>query len=299
MCSHATVTDSDLLSLIGTYDWDLYFYLHGCSTHQNLMSCSRILNSIKGFKLKQLQWSNITLTSDQMETEDPTTAEAPVKEGMGIAAAPENYQPTTPRYVKANEDSEDGQDTDQEEDIKAPYLAPKLTQVPKPLKDEPRVQASSKERNPPAENSQDSSGKESIPELINLREGEEMLPPSQPKRANRSTTLKLHEKVADTSEKVPAFFFPPLKDHIKTLPVAAPEICPEEVPEEQIIYIDDDADPSPLCLLERQVDSLLMPPQLDTTPMAQKAPQSPGRDHQPERRRCSPGTARKKTLQGR
>ena len=61
MCSHATVTDSDLLSLIGTYDWDLYFYLLGCSTHQNLMSCSRILNSIKGFKLNQLQWSNITL----------------------------------------------------------------------------------------------------------------------------------------------------------------------------------------------------------------------------------------------
>ena len=61
MCSHATVTDSDLLSLIGTYDWDLYFYLLGRSTHQNLMSCSRILNSIKGFKLNQLQWSNITL----------------------------------------------------------------------------------------------------------------------------------------------------------------------------------------------------------------------------------------------
>ena len=49
-----------MLSLIGTYDWDLYFYLLGCSTHQNLMSCFRILNSIKGFKLKQLQWSNIT-----------------------------------------------------------------------------------------------------------------------------------------------------------------------------------------------------------------------------------------------
>ena len=68
-----------------------------------------------------------------METEDPTTAEAPVKEGMGIVAAPENYQPATPRYVKADEDSEDGQDTDQEEDIEAPYLAPKLTPVPKTL----------------------------------------------------------------------------------------------------------------------------------------------------------------------
>ena len=53
-----------MLSLTGTYDWDLYFYLLGCSTHQNLMSCSRILNSIKGFKLKQLQWSNITITAE-------------------------------------------------------------------------------------------------------------------------------------------------------------------------------------------------------------------------------------------
>ena len=36
-------------------------------------------------------------TPDQMETEDPTTAETPVKKGMGIAAAPGNYQPATPR----------------------------------------------------------------------------------------------------------------------------------------------------------------------------------------------------------
>ena len=102
------------------------------------------------------------------------------------------------------------------------------------------VQAPSKEKNPPAEDSQDSSGEESMPELINLREGEEMPPPSQPKRANCPTTLELHGKKVVTSEKQPAFSFPPLKDHIKTLPAAAPEICPGEVPEEQIIYIDDD-----------------------------------------------------------
>ena len=130
-----------------------------------------------------------------------------------------------------------------------------------------------------------------------------MPPPSQPKRANHPITLELHEKIAVTSEKLPAFSFPPLKDHIKTPPVTAPELCSEEVPEEQIIYIDDDVDPSPLCLLERQVDHLLMPPPSDTTPMAQKAPKSPGRDHQlsrmPKRRRGSPGTTRKKTLQER
>ena len=232
----------------------------------------------------------LELTSDQMETEDLATA---VKEGMGIAAAPENYQPATPRYIRADEDSEDSQDTDEEGNIEAPYLAPKLTPVPKPLKAESIVQAPLKEKNPPAEDSQDSSGEESIPELIDFREGEEIPPPSQPKRANCPTTLG----------KLPAFSFPPLQDHTKTLLTAAPETCPEEVPEEQIIYIDDDTDPAPLQLLERQVDSLLMPPPSDTTPMAQKAPKSPGRDHQlprmPERRRHSPSATRMKTLQER
>ena len=226
--------------------------------------------------------NQLEVTPDEMETEDPATAEAPVKKGMGIAAGPGNYQPAPPRYIRADGDSEDGQDTDEEGDIEAPYLAPKQTPVPKPSQDEQTAQAPSKDKNPPAEDLQDSSGEESIPELIDLREG---------------------KKIAVTSEKLPAFSFPALKDHIKTLPAAAPEICPEEVPEEQIIYIDDDADPEPLQLLERQVDCLLMPPPSDTTPMAQKAPKSPSRDHQlprmPERIRHSPGATGKKTLQER
>ena len=243
------------------------------------------------------------VTPDQMEIEDPATAEAPEKKGMGIAEGPKNYQPAPPRYVRADEDSENGQDTDEEGDIEAPYLAPKQTPVSKPSQDEQTAQAPSKGKSPPAEDLQESSGEESIPELINLREGEEVPPPSLSKRANHPTTLGWHEKIVVTSEKLPAFVFPPLKDHIKTLPAAAPEIYPEEVPEEQIIYIDDDVDPSPLCLLKRQVDNLLMPPPSDTTPMAQKAPKSPSRDHQParmpERRRCSPGATGKKTPQER
>ena len=42
-----------------------------------------------------------------METENLAPAEAPVKEGMEIAAAPENNQPATPRYVRADDDSEE------------------------------------------------------------------------------------------------------------------------------------------------------------------------------------------------
>ena len=75
------------------------------------------------------------------------------------------------------------------------------------------------------------------------------------------------------------------------------------MPEEQIIYIDDDTDPSPISLLKRQVDRLLMPPPTDTTPIVQRGPMPPRRDQQPpkvlERRRRPPGTAGKKMLQER
>ena len=153
--------------------------------------------------------NQLEVTPNQMETEDPATAEAPVKKGMGIAVGPGNYQPAPPRYVRADEDSEDGQDTDEEEDIEALYLAPKQTSVPKSSQDEQTAQAPLKGKNPPAEDSQESSGEESIPELINLREGDEVPPPSLSKKADHPTTLGLHEKIVVTSEKVPAFSFPP------------------------------------------------------------------------------------------
>ena len=122
------------------------------------------------------------VTPDQMEIEDPATAEAPVKKGMGIAVGPGEYQPTPPRYVRANEDSQDDKDTDGDEDIEAPYLAPKQTPVPKPSQDEQTAQAPSKGKKTPAESLHKSSGEESIPELIDLREGEEVPPPSLSKR---------------------------------------------------------------------------------------------------------------------
>ena len=78
--------------------------------------------------------------------------------------------------------------------------------------------------------------------------------------------------MATTSEKLPAFSSPPSPGAHQILLAAAPEICPEEVPEGQIIYIDDDVDPAPLQLLESQVDSLIMPPTPDMTPMAQRLP---------------------------
>ena len=72
------------------------------------------------------------MTFKQMETKEPTMMEIPAKKGMGIAVGPGDYQPAPPKYVRADEDSTDGQDPDEDEDIKAPYLAPKQSPIPKP-----------------------------------------------------------------------------------------------------------------------------------------------------------------------
>ena len=45
-------------------------------------------------------------------------------------------------------------------------------------------------------------------------------------------------------------------------------VAKEEVPEESVIYIDDDLEPSPLAKMEVQVDKLKMPPPVDNTLIA-------------------------------
>ena len=243
------------------------------------------------------------VTPSQMETEELATVEAPAKKGMGIAVGPGEYQPAPPRYMRADEDSEDDKDIDEDEDIEAPYLAPKQNPTPKIPQDEQTAPTLLKGKFASAKDSKVLSGDESIPELIDLREEEEVPPPSPPKKANHPTTLGLHEKIAVTTEKPPVFPLPPPKENAETLLVAAPGVHTEEVPKEQIIYIDDDMDPSPLSLLERQVDYLLMAPPTGPALITQKAPMSPKRGHQllkvPEKRRCSPGITGKKTLQER
>ena len=133
---------------------------------------------------------------------------------------------------------------------------------------------------------------ESIPELIDLREEGEKpsLFPSQ--KAKHPTMLKL-----------PAPYSSPPEGPKRDVQDAITGVCQEKILEEQIIYIDDDMDPSPLQLLERQVDSLLMLPPADSAPMAWKTYRSLGRGLQlsrmPEDEEQSPGTIKKRTLQER
>ena len=225
---------------------------------------------------------------EQMETEEQDTIEAPIKRGMGIKVAPEKYQSASPRYIKAGEnsgDEEDGQD--EEEDLEAPYLAPKPALFSGLVQSEESVRMPAAGDKAPAENLSDP---ESIPELIDLREEGEKLSPFPSQKAQRPTTLKL-----------PAPVFPPLEGQKGNDQEVVIGICQEKVPEEQIIYIDDDRDPSLLQLLEKQVDSLLMPPPADCVPKARKTPRSLGQGFQlskmSDNEEQFPGAVKKRMLQ--
>ena len=223
-------------------------------------------------------------TLEWMEAAGQDTTEALVKRGMGISAAPKKYQPAPPRYIRAGENSEDKEDgQDEEEDLEAPYLAPKTALSSGLAQSEESAQMPAAGDQTPAKDLSDSDLSEPMPELIDLREeGEEPFPfPSQ--KAQHPTMLKL-----------PVLYSSPPEGQKGNDQEAATGVCQEKVPEEQIIYIDDDRDPSPLQLLKRQVDSLLMLPPADSAPKARKTYRSLGRGLQlsrmPEDEERSPGT---------
>ena len=121
-----------------------------------------------------------------MEAKGPDTAGTPAREGMGINAAPDNYQPVFPRYVRADEDSED-----EGVDIEAPYLTPGLA-LPLNLSQNEKVKRiPAKDGQTPIGNPPESSGDKSMPELIDLKDRENTTTPPPPKRVQRPETLKL------------------------------------------------------------------------------------------------------------
>ena len=63
--------------------------------------------------------------------------------------------------------------------------------------------------------------------------------------------------------------------------VTVPLVSVEQVPEEEIIHIDDDRDPSPLQCMQQQIDHLLMPPPMATAPHVQQTPILPQHSRQP------------------
>ena len=146
----------------------------------------------------------------------------------------------------------------------AHYLAPKSALSSGPAQSEELAQIPATGDQTPAKDLSDLS--ESIPELIDLREEGEKPSPFPSQKAQCPTMLKL-----------PILYSSPPEGQKGNDQEATIGVCQEKVSEEQIIYIDDDRDPSPLQLLERQVDSLLMLPPSGSAPKARKTYQSPGR----------------------
>ena len=221
-------------------------------------------------------------TLEQVEAEEEgnlPVEEATSKLRMGLHVGPTRYQPASPKYIRAEEE--------EDEDVEAPYLAPRDITKAKNYPEDDLLSISSG----------------SLPDLIDLEEEE---PPCQPPTSARSgntirpATLALNKVTAaiPTEELTP----PPLspeKPEGKYTPKATQErpVAKEDIPEESIIHIDDDSEPSPLAKMEAQVDRLLMPPPVDNTLIAagtllalsQGPPEYTGADspqhHSPEKKR--------------
>ena len=207
----------------------------------------------------QGQQDQETEQMEAVEEEDPPMEEATSKLRMGSHVGPANYQPASPKYVRAEEEEEEEEDGD----IEAPYLAPRDRARAKDCPEDGPLTSSS----------------ESIPALIDVNEE---IPPCQmltlprPGNAVCPATLGLDKKATVVlAENLP----PPLLSSDKGKPGkrSTPEATQEgpvakeevpEVPEESIIYIDDDLEPSPLAKMEVQVDKLKIPSPVDNTIIA-------------------------------
>ena len=111
---------------------------------------------------------------------------------MGISAAPEKYQPTPPRYIRAGENCEDEEDgQDEEKDLEAPYLAPKPALPSGPAQSEESAQIPVAGEQISVKDLSDSDLSEPMPELIELREEGERPSPSPSQKANHPTMLKI------------------------------------------------------------------------------------------------------------
>ena len=196
-------------------------------------------------------------TLEQVEAEEERNLpveEATSKLRMGLHVGPARYQPASPKYIRAEEEEEEEKD----EDVEAPYLAPRDNTRTKNYPEDDLLSISSG----------------SLPDLIDLEEEE---PPCQPLTSTRSgnairpATLALNKATAATpTEKLTPSPFSPEKPEGKYTPKATQErpVAKEEIPEESIIHINDDSEPSPLAKMEAQVDRLLMPPPVDNTLIA-------------------------------
>ena len=244
----------------------------------------------------QLQYEDVSMDEDENDPpEDQRKATALPKEAMGLKESPATYVPKSPKYVRDSED-EGAQDLS-DDDIEAPYLAPQRN--PEQGHATQDIQAAQvlllmkgKETGRPLV---DYSSSDLVPELVDS-DGEVCSGEAPPKvlepvkishkrpvdsKASPSTTTAA---VVMTSP--PQFLnASPRKRPVMMYTSEAP-LTTQEIPEDEIIYIEDDSeDPALIKQLTHHVDKILMPPPVDTTLVSRKTVPLPANDQQNQRKR--------------
>ena len=227
--------------------------------------------------------------------EDLRKATALPKEAIGLKESPATYVPKSPKYVRDSKD-EGAQDLD-DDDIGTPYLAPQRNpEQGLATKDIQAAQASllikGEETGKPLV---DYSSSDSVPELVDS-DGEVCSGEAPPKvlkpvkishkRPIDSKTSPFTTTAAVVKTSPPQFLnASPRKRPVMLYTSEAP-LTTQEIPEDEIIYIDDDTeDPVPIKQLTHHADKILMPPPVDTTLVSRETVPLPVNDQPNQRKR--------------
>ena len=224
----------------------------------------------------QLPYKDVSMDEDEDDSpEDLRKATALPKEAIGLKESPAHYVPKSPRYVRDSED-EGAQDLG-DDDIATPHLAPPGN--PEQGLATQDIQAApvlllikGEETGKPLV---DYSSSDSVPELVDS-DGEMCSGEAPPKvldpvkiplkKPIDSKTSPCTTTAAVVKISPPQFLnASPRKRPAMPYTSEAP-LTTQEVPEDKIIYIDDDnEDPAPIKQLSHHADKILMPPPVDTT----------------------------------
>ena len=120
--------------------------------------------------------------AETIDTDSQSITKDPLKESMGVKAAPHEYQQAPLRYIHDSDEEEANEDASSDKDVEAPFLAPKDAPTARTLEDIKTAfhtikRATSEARSLPA-----SSGDESVSDLIDVDRETAVLPPLPPKR---------------------------------------------------------------------------------------------------------------------
>ena len=224
----------------------------------------------------QLPYEDVSMDEDEEDSpEDLRKATALPKEAIGLKESPANYVPKSPKYVRDSED-EGAQDLD-DDDIETPHLAPQGN--PEQGLATQDIQAAQvlllikgEEMRKPLV---DYSSSDSVPKLVDsdgeVCSGE--APPKVLEPVKIPLKKPIDSKTSPCTTTAAVVKIPP-PQFLNASPRKRPAmpytseapLTTQEIPEDEIIYIDDDSeDPAPIKQLTHHADKILMPPPVDAT----------------------------------